>query len=207
MKNIMLSFRIYLCLIALLASCNSDDPASLPPQPPQAVCDTNSPTLFQQLIANTIANNPSIQYIDDVFMDLDTHQYNFEVTSAESICGFGYQSQGGFTGQYGIEILDITNSNVLYSNQRSFSATTTDYVQLPNPIQLVVGNEYAILRTVLNRQDLDDQLGRGLRIQNSSSIPYPFTQGSLTILSSTFFGSGGPVNNIVVPYIDLVFSQ
>jgi hypothetical protein len=207
MKNIHFPIKTYLCLLVLLAGCNGDDPASLPPQPPQAICDTTVPSLFQQLISNTIANNPSIQYIDDVWMDLDTHQYNFTVSSPESICAIGYQSQGGFMGQYGIEILDITNSNVLYSNQHSFSATTTDYVQLPNPIPLVVGNEYAILRTVLNRQDLDDQLGRGLRIQGSPPIPYPLTEGSLTIVSSTFFGSGGPVNNIVVPYIDLVFEQ
>ncbi len=171
-----------------------------------STCDPTN-TDFQQLIANAVASNPVGTYLDDVWMDLDTHQYNFSVTSAESICGFGYQSQGGFTGQYGIEIRDITNSNVLYSNQHSFSATATDYVQLPNPIQLTVGIEYAILRTVLNRQDLDDQLGRGLRRQNGQSIPYPLSQGNLTILSSTFFGSGGPVNNIVVPYIDLVFEQ
>lgn len=197
MKSIIQKIFSLLTFLMLFTACNNSD---------GSFCDPNN-TDFQQLIVNAVTSNPTGTYMDDVWMDLDTHQYNFTVTSPESICGFGYQSQGGFTGQYGIEILDVTNSNVLYSNQHSFSATATDYVQLPSPIQLTVGNEYAILRTVINRQDLDDQLGRGLRRQNGQPIPYPISEGSLTILSSTFFGSGGPVNNIVVPYIDLVFSN
>lgn len=201
MKTINIPFTLIIALITF--SCNSDDDAATP----ESVCDTNAVTDFQLLVSNTVANNPPAgTFVDDVWMDLDTHQYNFEVSSAQTICAVGYQSQGGFTGQYGIEILDVTNSNLLYSNQHSFSATSTSHVTLSNSVNLVPGVEYAILRTVLNRQDLDDQLGRGLRMPNGL-IPFPLTQGVLTIKSSTFFGSGGPVNNIVVPYIDLVFEQ
>lgn len=198
---------INLLLIGIFAlSCSDDDPTSPPQPPPQGICDTNAVTDFQLLVSNTVANNPAGTFVDDVWMDLDTHQYNFEVSSAQTLCSFGYQSQGGFTGQYGIEILDVTNNTLLYSNQHSFSATATSYVSLATPIVLVPGNEYAILRTVINRQDLDDQLGRGLRMPGGS-IPFPLTEGVLTIKSATFFGSGGPVNDIVVPYIDLVFEQ
>lgn len=202
MKN---EIKIILCFVSVfLWSCNSDDDAAAKPA---GICDTNAVTDFQTLVSNTISNNPPAgTFVDDVWMDLDTHQYNFEVSANQTICAIGYQSQGGFTGQYGIEILDITNNTLLYSNQHTFSATATSYVSLTTPVNLVAGNEYAILRTVLNRQDLDDQLGRGLRMP-SGLIPFPLSQGVLTIKSSTFFGSGGPVNNIVVPYIDLVFEQ
>lgn len=200
MKN---SIKIALCtFFVFILSCTSDDDAAKP----NGVCDTNATTDFQLLVSNTIANNTPGTFVDDVWMDLDTHQYNFEVSANQTICAVGYQSQGGFTGQYGIEIIDITNNNLLYSNQHTFSATATSYVNLTTPVNLVAGNEYAILRTVINRQDLDDQLGRGLRMPGGF-IPFPLTQGVLTIKSSTFFGSGGPVNNIVVPYIDLVFEQ
>lgn len=197
------TFLSVLLAFFIFTSCNSDDTVARP----AGVCDTNAVTDFQLLVSNTIANNPPAgTFVDDVWMDLDTHQYNFEVSANQTICAIGYQSQGGFTGQYGIEILDITNSTLLYSNQHTFSATATSYVSLTAPVNLVAGNEYAVLRTVLNRQDLDDQLGRGLRMP-LGSIPFPLTQGVLTIKSSTFFGSGGPVNNIVIPYIDLVFEQ
>lgn len=202
MKNQKMLLQLFICLFVL--GCSSDDDAATPQ--PEGVCDTNAVTDFQLLVSNTVTNNPSGTFVDDVWMDLDTHQYNFEVSSAQTICAVGYQSQGGFTGQYGIEILDVTNNNLLYSNPHSFSATATSYVSLTNTINLVPSVEYAILRTVLNRQDLDDQLGRGLRMPGGN-IPFPLTQGVITIKSSAFFGSGGPVNNIVVPYIDLVFEQ
>ncbi|MBU2527428.1 MAG: hypothetical protein KKC03_12600 [Bacteroidetes bacterium] len=200
MKTPKMLLQLFICLFVL--ACGSDDDAATP----ESVCDTNAVTDFQLLVSNTVANNPPGTFVDDVWMDLDTHQYNFEVSAAQTICAIGYQSQGGFTGQYGIEILDVTNNNVLYSNPHNFSATATSYVNLASTVNLVPGVEYAILRTVLNRQDLDDQLGRGLRMP-SGLIPFPLTQGVITIKSSAFFGSGGPVNNNVVPYIDLVFEQ
>ena len=37
---------------------------------------------------------------------------------------------------------------------------------------------------------------------SGSAVPFPVTDGNMTILSSTFYGAGGPVNNNVIPYID-----
>lgn len=160
-------------------------------------CDSTG-TPFQ-ILADELVNNQS--YTDDVWMDLETHEYTFELSQNGYICAIGYQSQNGYTGSYGIEISDA--NTVIYTGTHTFSGTATQFITI-NPVLINAGDTYTIRRTILTPVSPVDVLGRGLRIPGNN-VPYPVSYGYLTITASSFYGGGGPVNDIVIPYIDFSF--
>jgi hypothetical protein len=178
----------------VFVSCSPSDPTPAPMPP--ATCNTVGTPL--QLLATSLMSSTSTVYTDDVWMDLDTHEYTFTLTTNKTICSLGYQNQGGYTGQYLMEIRQ--GSTVLYSGNHSFVSTSTVFVPI-TPVALTAGIQYKISRTLLSGTNMSHQLGRGIRVA-SGSVPFPVNNGNMTVISSNFYGSGGPVPNAVIPFID-----
>ncbi|MBC5834890.1 hypothetical protein G6N05_10595 [Flavobacterium sp. F372] len=140
---------------------------------------------------------------DVTTMDLVTHSYTFEVSSNKTICSIGYKSLPTFnTTPYAMEIYDNTASTVLYSGSHTFSSTATSYVAI-TPIQVVVGHSYTIKRIQTNwGSNIGNTIGRLVR-----NLNFPVTFGNLKITGSSFYGTGVPLNDWAIPYIDIVFEN
>lgn len=180
-----------LFLSMVFIGCSPSDPA------PTATCNTVG-TPFQQL-ATSLMTSTSPIYGTNVSMDLDTHEYTFSLSTNKTVCSIGYQNQGGYTGQYLMKIMQGTT--VLYSGNHSFVSSSTVFVPI-TPVVLTAGVSYKISRTLLSGTIVNHQLGKALLNATGASIPFPVTNGNMTITSSSCYGSGGPVNNWVIPYID-----
>lgn len=181
----------------LLTSCNNDDNQN------QSTCNTAS-TEFNQLYTTTLASNTA--YDDFTTMDLLTHEYTFEVSSNKTICSIGYQGNANLYAAnvpYLIEIVDNSTSLIVYSGSYAFDSTQTEYVSI-TPVNLTAGTSYTIKRTVTNYLgNIANTVGRILRFNGPS--PYPVSNATLTITASDFYGTGGPVPNFGIPYIEIVF--
>ena len=191
MKINLKKIGILFFLSMVFAGCSSPSPA------PMATCNTVG-TPFQLLATSLLASTMPI-YGTTVTMDLNTHEYTFKLLANKTVCSIGYQNQGGYTGQYLMKISQGTA--VLYSGNLSFVSTGTVFVPI-TPVALTAGVTYTISRTLLSGTTLSHQLGKALSMASVSVVPFPVTDGNMTILSSTFYGAGGPVNNNVIPYID-----
>jgi len=190
-----------LVLIAfnLLTGCDPNDPAP----PPLPSCTTANSD-FTQLFAATLASNSVFD--DYTNMDLLTHEYTFSVATNETVCAVGYQGNAVLFANnipYTVEIFDNTNNALVYSGSHFFDSAFTDY-QSVIPTNLVAGNTYTIRRIVTNYMgNIGTTTGRILRFNGSN--PYPVTTNGLTITASDFYGTGGPVTNYGIPYIDIIF--
>jgi hypothetical protein len=182
---------VLLFLSMFFAGCGGSDPV------PSATCITVG-TPFQQLETNLLTSTMPI-YGTNVNMDLDTHEYTFKLLTNKTVCSIGYQNQGGYTGQYLMKIMQ--GPTVLYSGNHSFVSSSTVFIPI-TPVALTAGVSYTISRTLLTGTITNHQLGKVIVNATGANIPYPVTDGNMTILSSTFYGSGGPVNNNAIPYID-----
>ena len=180
-----------------------------PPPPPPAPCVTTG-TDFQTLYTNTLALSSA--YNNYTTMDLVTHEYTFFISTNKTVCSIGYQGNANlFTASipYTIEIYDNTNSMLVYSGNHVFNSAFTDYVTPTAPINLTAGNSYTIKRKAVNYLgNIGNTIGRICRFSNSPAppvVPYPVNFGIMTITASNFYGTGGPVPNYGIPYIDIVF--
>lgn len=180
-------------------SCKKEEKSGIPLQ-----CNENN-TEFRQLY-ETMAGTPNFE--DDITMDLETHAFNFEVTTPTTLCKIGYQSLPTFNATpYEIEIMDNTNGTVLYFGSHMFDAASTSYETI-SPISLQPGVSYTIKRIQTNwNGNIGNTIGRLVHFDNGQggSITFPVSQGDLTITGSTFYGTGGPLNDWAIPFIDLVF--
>ncbi len=187
-KNILVASTI------LFFSCGSND------NDPTDNCETlNSPIvqLFSSLVSNTT------DYIDEPeWMDLETHEYNVTINVSGEICSIGYQNPSTYTGDY---LMEIIGPNGTYAGVHTFSQTATEYISIP-PIQVNAGDTFTIRRTIQTYTNLNETVGRMIRRTNSANIAFPINLGNTTINSSNFYGAGGPVPNIGIPYIAFGFS-
>lgn len=186
-------------LIAIIGlamnSCGSSD------NDPTNPCETlNSPVV--QAMATFISN--TTDYIDEAeWMDLETHEYTIQINTNGEICSIGYQNPSTYTGSYTME---ITAPGGTYSGVHTFSQTATQYIGIP-PISVVSGDVIVVKRTILPGYTLlNETVGRAIRRVNSAPIPFPLTVANVTFVSSNFYGAGGPVPNIAIPYIALGFT-
>ncbi len=195
------NFKLLFLFTALtfMYSCNDDDPL---PQPLPSCVTANSD--FSQVYSATLASN--IAFLDQTTMDLQTHEYTFSVASNETVCSVGYQGNAVLFANnvpYTIEIYDNTNSTIVYSGNHVFDSVATDYQPI-TATPLVAGNSYTIRRTVNNYLgNIGNTIGRMVRFDGSN--PFPVTQSGMTITASDFYGTGGPVPNFGLPYIDIIF--
>lgn len=179
--------------IATISSCDNDN------DPTNNVCDTN---YVSTLITNAFSTANG--YNDVVTMDLETHEYTIQINADGEICSIGYENPTTYTGGYTMEVINTT-TNTSYSGVHSFSQSALDYQSI-TPVIVQTGDIINVKRTILpGYTSLDQTVGRLLKKSNSSSIPYPITQGTVVFLSSTFYGTGGPANDFAQPYIALGF--
>lgn len=189
-------FALLLFVSFSFVNCNNDD--DNPVYEPEAVCDTNN-SEFDQLYQSIVNNNN----VDDFWMDLITHSYNFKLSANKNLCKIGYQAYPGITGSvYEIELKETASQTVLYSGFHSFSDTSTSYIDAG--VTLYAGVEYTISRSYDPGTFTTDIIGRGVHGPNLS---FPANFGDIQILSSNAEGYGGPVVDFFIPYIDLVFEQ
>lgn len=172
-----------------------------------ATCDSSN-TTFNQLY-NDLLLNAGMGYADsDSGGYEEVHSYDFEVTSAKTICKIGYRSQTTTaTTPYLIEILDSNSNTVIYSGSHIFSDTATSYVSIP-PITLNVGTLYTIKRIQTNwNGNADNKSGR--IIGNAvGSFNFPLEMGDLKITNPRFYAVGSSeYSSFALPYIDMVFEN
>ncbi|WP_298393609.1 hypothetical protein [Flavobacterium sp.] len=208
MKKILIKIGLPIVLLVAATlivgpSCGSTVPDPVATTP---TCTTTN-TLFQQVFAATATANPSFQDVST--MDLLTHQYTFTVNANKTICSIGYQGNATLFANnlpYTIEIVDTTTNAVIYTGNHLFGSTATSYVSI-TPVNLIANQSYTIRRTLPAGGyggNIGNTIGRILRFTSSSSV-FPVTSGGFTITGSNFYGTGGPVVNFGIPYIDIVF--
>jgi len=187
-------YLLFIIIVLIFTGCNKDNKNISK----ITECDTSN-TTFNQLY-NTLVNTAPNQ--NRITMDLETHSYTFEVLTEQKICKIGYQSLSTFnTTPYLFEISDNTSSTLLYSGSHTFSSLTTSYVSIP-PVQLIVGHSYTIKRIQKNwNGNIVNTIGRLVE----GNLIFPSTFGALKITGSSFYGTGGPLDNEIIPYIDIVF--
>ena len=194
MKTISKTLLIATLSIAII-SCGSPDNDTTNP------CETlDSPVT--QAFATFIANNTD--YIDEPeWMDLETHEYSIQINSNGDICSIGYQNPAAYTGSYTMEIIA---PNGTYTGVHTFSQTATEYIVIP-AIPVTSGDVVIVRRTIQpGYSSLNETVGRAIRRTSSAPIPFPLTVANVTFLGSTFYGAGGPVNDIAIPYIAFGFT-
>jgi len=177
------------------------------PPPPPPPCITTG-TDFQGIYSAILSSNSL--YDNYTTMDLVTHEYTFTMLANKTICQIGYQGNANlYTANvpYDIEIYDNTNSVMVYSGSHLFNSTSTDYVLPTSSINLNAGNSYTIRRIASNYLgNIGNTIGRIARYNGAPAPSSTVLSGSfMQITSSNFYGSGGPVPNFGIPYIDIVF--
>lgn len=197
MKTQIQKIGFLLLIISTAFSCNNDDNQN------QGGCNTAN-SEFTQLYAATLASN--VSFTDVTTMDLLTHEYTFEVNTNETVCSIGYQGNANLYAAnipYLIEIVDNGTNTVIYSGNHVFDSAQTEYVSI-TPTNLTAGTSYTLRRTVTNYLgNIGNTVGRLLRFNGPS--PYPVSNAAMTITSSDFYGTGGPVPDFGIPYIDIIF--
>lgn len=169
-------------------------------------CSTTN-TLFQQVFAATATANPTFQ--DNVTIDLLTHEYTFKVDANKTVCSVGYQGNAALFASslpYTIEIVDTATNAVIYTGNHLFGSTALSYVSI-TPVNLIANQSYTIRRTIPAGGyggNIGNTVGRVLSF-TATSGGFPASSGGFTITSSNFYGSGGPIPNAGIPYIDIVF--
>ncbi|WP_432222731.1 hypothetical protein ACRASX_05845 [Flavobacterium sp. TMP13] len=184
---------LLLCLAAIsIISCDDDN------DPTNNVCDTAyTATLINS--AFSTANG----YVDQVTMDLATHEYSIQINADGEICTIGYQNPSSYTGGYTMEVINTT-ANTSYSGIHTFSQAALDYQSI-TPVIVQAGDIINVKRTILPGFTSDQTIGRMFTTATYSNIAYPITEGNVVFLGSTFYGTGGPNVNFGQPYIPLGF--
>ncbi len=177
------------------------------PAPPPAPCSTTG-TDFQNIF-NTVLGSNSL-YDNYTTMDLVTHEYTFKMLATKQICKIGYEGNvnlASLTTPYTIEIWDNSiTSAPIYTENQSFGSVLTYYTPFTT-VTLNAGSTYTIKRIVNNYGgNIANTIGRICRF-NSGGLPSSATAtGSyMKIVSSNFYGTGGPVPNYGIPFIDIAF--
>jgi len=201
MKKLVYITVMAFAMLTLMVSCHKDD---VEPTPKDPECDSSN-TPFQQLYAATLASDPD--HVNEVTMDVITHEYTFRLSVAMQVCQIGYQSQPDLYANnipIDIEIEDMLTSTVVYTGSYVFDDTQTDYVSIP-PVSLQANREYTIRRNVTNHNGLmANRIGRLIRHDLGNPITFPVTLGIMTITGADFYGVGSAPADFGIPFIDVV---
>jgi hypothetical protein len=198
LKNIAVLFLLGITII----SCSPSSTAPIP-----AACSTTG-TDFQNIYLTTLSSNST--YDDYTSMDLVTHEYTFNMFANKTVCKIGYQGNATLYASsipYTIEIYDVTAANMVYSGNHVFNSVATDYVTPSSTINLLSGHTYTIRRIASNYLgNISNTIGRICRF-NSAPLPSAanLTGSFMAITGSDFYGTGGPIPNFGIPYIDISF--
>lgn len=143
----------------------------------------------------------------DVTWDAEVHSYTFVLNENKTIQSFGYQSQSSLSStEYLIEIINNTDSSIVYSGGHLFSSSDISYVSPNSPINLQSDIHYTLNRIQTNwGQFITETIGHIVKTEQSD---YPLSEGSLTIIETNFhdYGSSSSWQKFqALPRIDLVF--
>lgn len=203
MKTIKI-FALSILLGLSIIGCSSSSTAPVP-----TACSTTG-TDFQFIFNTTLTSNSS--YDDYTTMDLVTHEYTFNMFATKSVCSIGYQGNSNLFAAnipYTIEIEDVTGVPfIVYSGNHVFNDAYTDYVTPSSAINLVSGHTYKIKRIASNYLgNIVNTTGRMCRF-NGATLPTSteLTGSIMAITGSDFYGTGGPIPNFGIPYIDISFN-
>ncbi|SEL22705.1 hypothetical protein SAMN04487910_2084 [Aquimarina amphilecti] len=193
-KGTLIKLFTLFSFLLLTISCDTDN------DPTNNICEDYYVNNF---ITTAFSNANNYDDLPE-FMDLETHEYVIKINADGEICSVGYQNPSTYNGDYTIEVINTTSLNS-YSGTHTFSQGQLDYQSI-TPVIVSSGDIITVKRTIMQGYpNLDATLGRVLRPSNFSTVPFPITQGTVEFLSSNFYGAGGPVNNIAMPYIGLGF--
>lgn len=190
----MKQFKLYVILLCVfsIVGCGDDDE----PSP----CD-NTSSEFQTIFQSMIISG----HTDEVSYDTEIHEYTFTLSANREVCEIGYQSQPAISSTpYLIEIIDNFTVTTIYSNNHTFSSTSTSYITPAVIVNLQSGISYTVRRTIL-LSNAGNQFGNIIgRIAINSPMSFPYANGIMTITDADFYQNGGPLTNLGVPYIDLI---
>jgi hypothetical protein len=121
----------------------------------------------------------------DITWDAEVHAYEFVLSENKSITSIGYQSHANLNStDYLIEIIDNTDSSIVYSGGHQFSSDKLSYVVPNSPINLQSGVSYTLKRIQTNwGQYITETIGHLVKTEQSD---YPLTYGALTITETRF---------------------
>ncbi|RZJ74225.1 MAG: hypothetical protein EOO45_09160 [Flavobacterium sp.] len=159
-------------------------------------CDTAN-TVFQQAY-NAVKAEPGV--VEEMTMDLFTHEYTFSISEGGSICSIGYMGEEADI-PYTIQLVNASGT-VLYEGIHTFSATEMEYVSIPF-VDIVAGENYTIRRSIESYA-----VGSGIgTMLTGAADQLPTTTGIITIHESKFYGGGGTPDPDFgrIPKIDFVF--
>ncbi|WGD34004.1 hypothetical protein [Olleya sp. YS] len=192
MKTIKITLMALLCFTCF--NCDNDDDST------NNVCDNN---YVNAAITNAF-NTANGYNAPAEFMDLETHEYEIQINASGEICSIGYQNPSTYAGGYDMEIINNTSGGS-YLGTHTFSQSGLDYQNI-TPVVVNTGDFITVKRTILPGYTmLNETVGRIIRKDDFTDVPYPITQGNVVFQGSVFYGAGGPVANIGQPYIALGF--
>lgn len=163
-------------------------------------------------------NNSEFQHIyneliDDgndavITWDAEVHAYQFTLSQNRTLKSIGYQSDAALSStDYVIEIMNNTDSSILYSAGHQFDDNNISYVTPTSTVNLQSGVSYTLSRIQTNwGQYITETIGH---VVKTEAADYPMSHGDLTITSTHFHDYGyspsvGTIN-AALPRIDLVF--
>lgn len=144
----------------------------------------------------------------DETMDTEVHSYNFTLSENKTLSSIGYESNPDLSNiDYLIEIINTSDSSVVYSGNHQFSDNDISYVSPNTTVNLQSNVVYQVNRVQTNwNPHITQTIGHLVR---TTDADYPLNSGALTITNSNFFDYGeAPQNwtqNFALPRIDLVF--
>ncbi len=182
---------VFLSSMIIFSCCSSDEPES--------ICD-ESTSEFQSLFQSMIASGHS----DDVTFDTEIHEYTFVLSADKELCKIGYQSVDEIESTaYLMEIVDNSSNTTIYSDSHVFSSSNNSYVTPSTTIELKSGVSYSIKRI---QTDWDPYISYTIgRLARKETMAFPYSSGIMTITGADFYQNGGPLTDMAVPYIDLIF--
>ena len=159
---------------------------------------------FQHIYNNLIKTGHEA----DITWDAEVHAYSFMLNENKTVKSFGYQSHSSLSStEYLIEIINDTDSSIVYSGAHLFSSNELSYVTPNSQINLQSGVQYTINRIQTNwGQYITETVGHLVKTEQSD---YPLSYGSLTITETSFhdYGSTSTSQKFkALPRIDLVFN-
>ena len=110
-----------------------------------------------------------------------------------------------------IEIIDNATSTIIYAGNHIFSSSETSFVTPTSTIALRVGISYTLRRTIL-LNNANGQFGNIIgRVARKGEMNFPYSEGLITITDANFYQTNAPtgssLQDVAVPYIDLVFKD
>lgn len=162
---------------------------------------TESNELFQQELLDW-GENESDVYLTYT-MDARTHEYTFTPNFDTSLCSIGYQSYSEEI-PYLMELVD-GNGTVIFSEMIAFSSTEQSVHVLSSSIDLDSNETYTIRRTQNDYTMGNEILGYTFLSRSWNELNFPFVFNDITVTGSNFYGGGGPILDMGIPFISLGF--